>query len=74
MKNLMGIFLVLMFLNGCAVMPAPGSRTEYEDKSKEIDKDYKDNKITKDESIKLKDQASQKGKNVEQKNEPIGAE
>ena len=73
MRNLIGIFFLFMVLNGCAVMPAPGSRTEYEDKSKEIDKDYRDNKITKDESIKLKDQASQKGKNVEQESGPIGS-
>lgn len=73
MRKLTGMFIFIVCLNGCAINAAPGTRTEYEDKSKKIDQDYKDNKITKDDSTRLKDQASQGGKNVEQTNGSMDA-
>ena len=69
MKKLTGIFLMLIFLSGCVVTASSGTRTEYEDKMKKIDKDYKEKKITKEEYIQLKNQASEQGK-VDQKNGP----
>ena len=61
MKNLIGIFLLLMLLSGCVVTASSGSRTEYEDKMKTIEKDYREKKITEDEYIQLKNRASQQG-------------
>ena len=62
MKNLKGIFLLLIFLSGCMVTAASGTRTGYEDKMKIIEKDYREKKITKAEYIQLKNQAIQQGK------------
>jgi len=62
MRNLTGIFLLLIFLSGCMVTAASGTRTEYEDRMKIIEKDYRENKITKDEYIQLKKEAIQQGK------------
>jgi hypothetical protein len=70
MKNLIGIFLLLMLLSGCVVAASSGSRTEYEDKMKTIEKDYREAKITKDEYIQLKDRASQQGR-ADQKNDSM---
>ena len=67
MKKLTGIFLLLIFLSGCVVTASSGTRTAYEDKMKKIKKDYRENKITKDEYIQLKNQASEQG-SVGQKN------
>ena len=61
MKKLIGIFLMLMSLSGCIVTASSGTRTEYEDKMKTIEKDYKAKKITKEEYIQLKNEASQQG-------------
>jgi hypothetical protein len=60
-KNLTGIFLLLIFLSGCVVTASSGTRTAYEDKMKIIKKDYREKKITKDEYIQLKNQASRQG-------------
>jgi len=59
MKNLIGLFLLSVFLSGCAITAASGTRTAYEDKMKQIEQDYKDMKITKEEYIQLKNRASQ---------------
>ena len=67
MKKLTGIFLLLIFLSGCVVTASSGTRTAYEDKMKKIEKDYRQKKITKDEYIQLKNQASEQGKD-DQKN------
>jgi hypothetical protein len=72
MKNLIGVFLLLIFLSGCAVTAASGTRTEYEDKMKKIEKDYREMKITKDEYIRLKDQANQQAR-AGQKNGPMSS-
>jgi hypothetical protein len=64
MKNLIGIFLLLICLSGCITTASSGSRTEYEDKMLKIEKDYKDMKITKDEYILLKNRASEQGKSA----------
>ncbi len=57
MRNITGIFILLIFLSGCVITASSGTRTEYEDKLKKIEKDYKEKKITEDEYIQLKDQA-----------------
>jgi hypothetical protein len=72
MKNLIGIFLLLIFLSGCVVTASSGTRTEYEDKMKIIEKDYREKKITKEEYIQLKNQASQQG-SVEQKSDSMSS-
>ncbi|MDP2921361.1 MAG: hypothetical protein Q8O12_03215 [Candidatus Omnitrophota bacterium] len=61
MKKLTGVFLLLIFLSGCAVTASSGTRTEYEDKMKTIEQDYREGKITKEEYTQLKNQASQQG-------------
>jgi uncharacterized membrane protein len=61
MKKLIGVFLMLIFLSGCIVTASSGTRTEYEDKMKTIERDYKAKKITKEEYTKLKNEASQQG-------------
>lgn len=61
MKKLTSVFLMLIFLSGCIVTASSGTRTEYEDKVKKIEKDYRDKKITKEEYIRLKNEASQQG-------------
>jgi outer membrane lipoprotein-sorting protein len=61
MKKLTGILFLLIFLSGCIVTASSGTRTEYEDKMKQIDKDYREKKITKEEYIQLKNQASKQG-------------
>lgn len=61
MKNLIGLFLLLMFLNGCAITAASGTRTDYENKMAKIEKDYRDMKITEAEYIRLKNQAGRQG-------------
>ncbi|MFA5389211.1 MAG: hypothetical protein WC312_05600 [Candidatus Omnitrophota bacterium] len=61
MKKLTGILFLLIFLSGCIVTASSGTRTEYEDKMKKIDKDYREKRITKEEYIRLKNQASQEG-------------
>ncbi len=61
MKNLTSIFLLLIFLSGCMVTASSGTRTEYEDKMKIIEKDYKEMKITEAEYIQLKKQAGKQG-------------
>ena len=68
--NIMGVFLMLIFLSGCAVTAASGTRTEYQDKMKVIEKDYREMKITEAEYIQLKAQASEQGK-IAQKNDPM---
>ncbi len=70
MKNLIGIFLLLMLLSGCVVTASSGSRTEYEDKMKIIERDYKEKKITNEEYIQLKSRANQQGK-ADQKNDTM---
>jgi hypothetical protein len=72
MKKLTGIFLLLIFLSGCVVTASSGTRTAYEDKMKKIEKDYREKKITKDEYIQLKNQASQQG-SVGQKSDPMSS-
>lgn len=72
MKNLTGIFFLILFLSGCMITASSGTRTEYEDKMKIIEKDYKENKITEAEYIRLKKQASQQGK-VVQENSPMSS-
>ena len=72
MKNLKGIFLLLIFLSGCMVTAASGTRTGYEDKMKIIEKDYREKKITKAEYIQLKNQAIQQGK-AGQINDPMSS-
>ncbi len=72
MKNLTSIFLLLMFLSGCVVTASSGTRTEYEDKMKKIEKDYGEKKITKDEYIQLKNQAGQQG-SVGQKSDTMSS-
>ncbi|MDO8602702.1 MAG: hypothetical protein Q7O04_02505 [Candidatus Omnitrophota bacterium] len=72
MKKLTGIFLMLIFLSGCIITASSGTRTEYEDKMKIIEKDYKEKKITKEEYIQLKNQASQEGE-VGQENGSTGS-
>ncbi len=62
MKNLISLFILLMFLSGCAITAASGTRTEYEDTMKKIEQDYRDMKITKDEYIQLKNRASRQGR------------
>jgi hypothetical protein len=52
---------MLIFLSGCIVTASSGTRTEYEDKMKTIERDYKEKKITKEEYIQLKNEASQQG-------------
>lgn len=61
MKRLTGILLMLIFLSGCIVTASSGTRTEYEDKMKTIEQDYREKKITKEEYIQLKNEASQQG-------------
>lgn len=72
MKNLTGIFLMLIFLSGCVVTASSGTRTEYEDKMKKIEKDYREMKITETEYIRLKNQVNQQGR-VGQKNGPVSS-
>ena len=72
MKNLIGIFLLLIFLSGCVVTGSSGTRTAYEDKMKKIEKDYREKKITKDEYIQLKNQAGQQG-SVGQKSDSMSS-
>jgi hypothetical protein len=72
MKKLTGIFLLLIFLSGCVVTASSGTRTAYEDKMKKIEKDYREKKITKDEYIQLKNQASQQG-SVGQKSDSVSS-
>ncbi len=50
-----------IFLSGCIVTASSCTRTEYEDKVKKIEKDYRQKKITKEEYIQLKNEASQQG-------------
>jgi len=57
MRNITGIFILFIFLSGCVITASSGTRTEYEDKMKKIEKDYREKKITEDEYIQLKDQA-----------------
>ena len=71
-KNLAGIFLIVICLSGCIITAASGTRTEYEDKMKIVENDYRDRKITKDEYIQLKKRASQQGA-ANQKNEPMSS-
>jgi hypothetical protein len=61
MKNIIGIYFLLIFLSGCMVTASSGTRTEYEDKMKIIEKDYKEMKITEAEYIQLKNQAGKQG-------------
>ncbi|MBF0494241.1 MAG: hypothetical protein HQL28_03820 [Candidatus Omnitrophica bacterium] len=61
MTNLIGVFILSIFLSGCMITAASGTRTEYEDKMQVIEKDYREKKITKDEYILLKSRASQHG-------------
>ncbi|MBF0217267.1 MAG: hypothetical protein HQL30_09785 [Candidatus Omnitrophica bacterium] len=70
MANLAGIFLALMLLTGCVITGASGTRTEYEDKMKIIEKDLSEHKITRDEYAIQKDRASQEG-SASQKNEQV---
>ena len=70
--NIMGVFLMLIFLSGCAVTAASGTRTEYQDKMKVIEKDYREMKITEAEYIQLKDRASQQGK-IARQNDPMSS-
>lgn len=72
MKNLIGLFFLLMLLSGCVITASPGSRTEYEDKMKIIERDYKEKKITNEEYIQLKNRANQQGK-VGQKNDSMSS-
>jgi hypothetical protein len=72
MKNMIGMFLLLICLSGCMVTASSGTRTEYDDKMKVIEKDYKEMKITKDEYDQLKSRASQQG-NAVQKNSPTSS-
>jgi len=72
-KNLAGILFMLICLSGCITTAASGTRTEYEDKMKIIEKDYREMKITKDEYIQLKNRASQQGADS-QKNESISSD
>jgi hypothetical protein len=72
MKNLTGIFILLIFLSGCMVTASSGTRTEHEDKMKKIEKDYREMKITKAEYIQLKNQAGQQGR-FDQGNDPMGS-
>lgn len=65
MKNRIGPFFLLMFLSGCVVTASSGSRTEYEDKMKKIEKDYKEMKITKEEYLQLKSRANQQGSDAQ---------
>ncbi len=58
MKNLISVFIMLIFLSGCIVTASSGTRTAYEDKMKKIEQDYREKKITKDEYIQLKNRAS----------------
>lgn len=62
MKNSAGLFFLLMCLSGCVITAASGSRTEYEDKLKKIEKDYREMKITKDEYIQLKGLVNQQAR------------
>lgn len=62
MKDLIGVFFLLMCLSGCVVKAASGTRTEYEDKMKLIERDYKEKIITRDEYIRLKNLTSQQGR------------
>jgi hypothetical protein len=59
MRKATGIFFLLMCLSGCVITAASGTRTEYEDKMKKIEKDYREMKITKDEYIRLKNLANE---------------
>lgn len=68
MTNRAGIFLLLIFLSGCTVTASSGTRTEYQDKMKIIEKDYSDKKISKAEYIQLKNRASEQGKVAQQNN------
>jgi len=61
MINLIGMLLVSILLSGCITTAASGTRTEYQDTMKTIEKDYSEGKITKDEYEKLKERASHKG-------------
>ena len=72
MRNLAGAFLLLIFVSGCVVTASSGTRTEYEDKIKKIEKDYREMKITKDEYIQLKNQANQQA-SMAQKNGPVSS-
>lgn len=73
MKNLTVVFLMSIILSGCIVTASSGTRTEYEDKMKIIEKDYRDKKITEDQYIQLKDQASQQGKTAGQQDSSMGS-
>jgi len=73
MKNASGIFILLIFLSGCMVTASSGTRTEYEDKMKIIENDYREKKITKAEYIELKHQAGRPGI-VKQANDPISSD
>lgn len=70
MKNLIGAYFLLIFLSGCMVVASPGTRTEYEDKMKIIEKDYKEMKITEAEYIRLKNQAGKQG-SIGQESDPM---
>ena len=64
---------MLMLLSGCVVTASSGSRTEYEDKMRIIERDYKEKKITNEEYTQLKNRANQQGK-VDQKNNSMSSE
>lgn len=66
----LSLFILLMFLSGCVITASSGTRTEYEDKMKQIEKDYHDMKITKNEYNRLQDRALQQGK-ASQKNDSV---
>ena len=61
MKNIIGIFLLPMLLSGCVTTASSGTRTEYEDKMKIIEKDYRENNITMAEYIELENRADRQG-------------
>ena len=66
MKNLIGIVLVSMLLSGCIVTGSHGTRTKYEDTIGQIEQDYRDKKITRDEYIELKDRANRQAKTAQE--------
>ena len=66
MKNLIGIVLVSVLLSGCITTASHGTRTEYEDKMKQIEQDYQDKRITRDEYIELKERVNRQAKTAQQ--------
>ncbi|MBF0252814.1 MAG: hypothetical protein HQL29_03265 [Candidatus Omnitrophica bacterium] len=66
MINLISMFFLSVLLSGCIVTAASGTRTEYVDTMKSIEKDYKENKITEAEYEKLKERASHQGDATQQ--------